>query len=144
MIIFTNTKRNAGFVLVSIFFCLATLPGCKKKRPEMAAILFKRTHNKVFKDIKPDEFTAVFKRELTREREVMSNPQMIRAHYEENDYEPDFVLYQLWSGGIDAMLAKYQKANEHGLDPKLFQADEIKALMAKFTTKDAIKTPKEA
>jgi murein L,D-transpeptidase YcbB/YkuD len=145
MIIFTSTKRNSAFILVLTFFCLAAIfQSCKKKRPEMAAILFKRTHNKVFKDINPDEFTAFLKKELVREKHMLSNPQLIAYHYQQNDYEPDFVLYQLYGGGLDAMLDKYRKANEHGLDPKLFKPDEIKALMAKFYTPDAIKTPKEA
>lgn len=145
MIIFANTKRYPVFILVLMIFCLAAIfQSCKKKRPEMAAILYKRTHNKVFKDIDPDKFADFFKKELARERSVMSNPQFITDHYARNDYEPDFVLYQLYGGGIDAMLDKFRKANEHGLDPKLFKPDEIRALMDKFYSKDAIKTPKEA
>ncbi len=110
----------------------------------MAGILFKRTHNKVFKDIDPDTFAVFFKKELRREKAIMGNPQLITDHYAQNDYEPDFVLYQLWDGSIQAMLEKYRKANEHGLDPKLFQPDEIRELMAKFYSKDAIKTPQDA
>jgi len=110
----------------------------------MASILFKRTHNTVFKDFDPDQFAVYFKRELRREKYGMSNPQSIIAHYEQNDYEPDFVLYQLWDGGLDAMVAKFRKANEHGLDPKLFKPDQITALMDKFYSKTAIKTPEDA
>ena len=110
----------------------------------MAGILFKRTHNPVFKDIDPEEFNAFFKKELARESSKVSNPKLMIDHYQENDYEPGFVLYHLWDGSISAMLDKYRKANEHGLDPKLFQPDEIHALMAKFYSKDAIKTPEQA
>jgi len=110
----------------------------------MSSILYKRTHNTVFKDIDPDEFAAYFKRELKRKRFDMSNPDWISAHYTQNDYEPDFVLYQLWDGGLDAMVAKFRKANEHGLDPKLFKPDQITALMDKFYSKTAIKTPRDA
>src|ERR1700712_4288592 len=127
MIIFTNTKRSPAFILVLMILLLAAIfQSCKKKRPEMAAILYKRTHNKVFKDIDPDKFADFFKKELAREKDVMSNPQSITDHYAQNDYEPDFVLYQLYGGGIDAMLDKFRKANAHGLDPKLFKPYEIK------------------
>ena len=101
----------------------------------MASILYKKTHNTVFKDVDPDEFAAYFKRELRRERDEMTNPDWVSAHYAQNDYEPDFVLYQLWDGGLDAMVAKFRKANEHGLDPKLFKPDQIAELMDKFYNK---------
>ena len=137
MIIIKSTKKSTRLILVLILCCLAAIyQGCKKKRSEMASILYKRTHEKVFKDIDPDEFAAFFKKELRREKAAMNNPQLIVAHYEQNDYEPDFVLYRLWDGGLDAMVANYRKANEHGLDPNMFKPDEISALMAKFTTKD--------
>ena len=145
MVILNNTKKNTRVFLVLIFCCLAaTFQSCKKKRSEMASILFKRTHNKVFKDIDPDDFTVFFKKELSREKSIMGNPQLMTDHYRQNDYEPDFVLYHLWDGGIQAMIDKYNKANEHGIDPKLFQPDQISALMAKFQDKNAIKTPEDA
>jgi murein L,D-transpeptidase YcbB/YkuD len=145
MIIIKSTKKSTRLILVLILCCLAGIyQGCKKKRSEMASVLYKRTHEKVFKDIDPDEFAAFFKKELKREKAAMNNPQLMIAHYEQNDYEPDFVLYRLWDGGLDAMVANYRKANEHGLDPKIFKPDEISALIAKFTTKDAIKTKEEA
>ena len=141
----TNAKKTTGFVLALILCCLLmTVQSCKKKRSEIAGVLFKKTHNKVFKDIDPDTFTAFFKKELARNKSAMVNPQLIIAHYDQTHYEPDFVMYRLWDGGIDAMLDKYSKANEHGLDPKIFQSDQIRALMAKFQNKDAIKTPEEA
>jgi murein L,D-transpeptidase YcbB/YkuD len=145
MVILKNTKKTTGVILVLILCCLtATFQSCKKKRSEMAAILFTRTHNTVFKDIDPDEFTAFFKRELQREKSAMGNPQLITKHYHQNDYEPDFVLYHLWDGGLQAMVDKYHTANEHGLDPKLFQPDKISTLMAKFYDKNAIKTHADA
>lgn len=145
MIIPHSTKRGICFALILILFCLATVfQGCKKKRSEIASILFKRTHNTVFKDFDPDEFVAYFKMELVREQAEMSNPKWITAHYSQNDFEPDFVLYQLWDGGLDAMVNKFRRANEHGLDAKLFKPEQIAALMEKFRSQKAIKTPHDA
>src|SRR5271154_1059531 len=113
MMIFNNAKRNNSFILVLMLCCLVAIyQGCKKKRSEMSTILFKRTHNPVFKDLDQDEFTAYFKKELIREKSSVNNSDLITDHYANNDYEPDFVLYQLWSGGLQAMLDKYHKAYE--------------------------------
>lgn len=145
MIIPTGAKRNTSFTLVLILFCLtAIFQSCKKKRSEMASVLYKKTHNGVFKDIDPDEFATYFKRELRRQRSEMSNPDWVSAHYAQNDYEPDFVLYQLWDGGLEAMVTKFRKANEHGLDPKLFKPDQISVLIKKFYSPTAIKTTQDA
>jgi murein L,D-transpeptidase YcbB/YkuD len=145
MMIFNNAKRNNSFILVLILCCLvATFQGCKKKRSEMSNILFKRTHNPVFKDLDQDEFTAYFKKELKREKSEINNSQLVIDHYARNDYEPDFVLYHLWDGGLQAMLDKYHKAYEHGIDPQLFKPAQISALIDKFYNKDAIKTPEDA
>ena len=118
--------------------------GCKKKRSEMAAVFYKRTHNEVFKDFDPDEFTAYFKKELIRETPEMNNPQTIAEHYDQNDYEPEFVMYHLWDGGLQTMVDKFRNANEHGLNPKLFHPDQISALMDKFDNENAIKTHEQA
>ncbi|MGZ3929356.1 MAG: L,D-transpeptidase scaffold domain-containing protein, partial [Mucilaginibacter sp.] len=106
--------------------------------------LYKKTHNTVFKDIDPDEFSAVFKKTLAREKLNIANPQLLSAHYNNEDYEPVFVIEHLWDGGLQAMVDKFRKANEHGIDPQLFQPDQISALMNKFYGKNAIKTTDEA
>jgi len=145
MIILNNAKRTPRFILVLILCCLTiTLQNCKRKRSEMATILYKKTHNKIFKDIDPDEFAQYFKRTLRNERSKMANPQLVFDHYDQNDYEPVFVLDHLWNGDLQAMVEKYRKANEHGIDPKIFQPDEIATLMNKFFAKDAIKTTDDA
>jgi hypothetical protein len=53
---------------------LLTFQGCKK-RSEMAEVLYKKTQNKVFKDITPEEFAAFFKKHLLR-----NNPILIIRH----------------------------------------------------------------
>src|ERR1700676_4090226 len=112
MIIPDKTKRIASFVLVLIFCCLMlTFQGCKNKRSEMASILYKRTHNIVFKDIDPDEFSAVFKKILARKKLEIANPQLISSNYSKEDYEPVFVMDHLWNGDLKAMVDKYRKAN---------------------------------
>ncbi|MGZ3945656.1 MAG: hypothetical protein ACXVJB_11995 [Mucilaginibacter sp.] len=67
---------------------LLTYPGCKKRRDEMGQILFKHTHNPALKDASLEEFAIVFKRVLAKNREKMSNPDLVIKYYDENDYEP--------------------------------------------------------
>jgi L,D-transpeptidase YcbB len=144
MIIRANAKKTTWFVLVFVLCCLITIQSCKKKRSEMATILYKRTHNKVFKNIDPDDFSAAFKKVFATEKSKIDNAQLILDHYDQNDYEAGFVTEQLWNGGLKAMIADYRKANEHGLDPKIFQPDQIETLMNKFYDKNAIKTTEDA
>src|SRR6185312_6903628 len=140
-----NRKQSAFSVLVLLLLpLLLTIDGCKKKRSEMGQIMFKHTHNPVFKDVDPDEFTAVFEKLLKRNRENISNPDFVNKYYADNDYEPVFVLDHLSDGDISTMVRWFRKADQHGLDPKMFKPDEIEALAAKFSTSKGIKTKEEA
>jgi len=142
MIIPVNTKKTTAFVLVLILFCLAIIfDGCKKKRSEIGKILFKQTHNKVFKDLDPDEYTAVFKKVFEEEQPNLSNPKLLFDHYDQDDYTPVFVLNHLTNGDLRNIVEDYNKAGDHGLDPKLFQPDRINVLIDKF---NQIKTKEEA
>ncbi len=144
MIKFYNAKKTTWFVLVlAACFLAITFQGCKK-RSEMGTILFKKTQNIVFKDFDPDTFAVVFKKVLASEKSNITNPQFILNHYDQNDFEPVFVINHLWDGSLQVAIDQYQKADEHGIDPKIFQPEQISALMQKFHSKDGIKTIGEA
>ncbi len=145
MVLSKNTKKSLSLVLVFTLCCIvATFQSCKKKRSEMANILFKKTHNPVFKDFDFDEFTILFKNELEKQKLKINNAQLIANHYEENGYEPTFVINHLWNGDIDAMLDKFEKVNEHGINPNLFNPEQINALANKLQDKNSIKTTDDA
>lgn len=145
MIISFNAKKTNRLVLVFLFFLLAfTFHSCKKKRSNLGNVLFKQTHNKVFKDVDRDEYIVVFKKVFDEERSKMTNPQLIADHYEKTDYDPVFVTDHLWNNDLNTMLNYFQKADEHGLDPKLFQPKQISSLVNKFHNKNSIKTISEA
>src|ERR1700748_2116685 len=101
MTILNNAKKTPRFILVLLLCCLMVVfQNCKKKRSEMASILYKKTHNKVFKDIDPDEFARYFQKALKKEHNKMSNPQLIFDHYDQDDYEPVFTINHLWNGDL--------------------------------------------
>jgi len=110
----------------------------------MGRILFTKTQNKVFKDVTTEGFTAVFKKVLSDQKANMSNSKIIVAYYEQHDYDPVFLMEHLTNDDLKNLPAYYDKVNEHGLDPKIFQTEKLKMLLAKFYNKTDIKTTDEA
>lgn len=140
----TKNKAVPSLILLSLFALLSTFQSCKKKHSEMANDLFRITQNKVFKDVDPEAYAEVFKKELAAEKSKLANGPGIEAYYKANEYQPTFVLNHLSNGDLDAIPQYYTKANEHGLDSNLFRPKKLKALIAKFHDKNGIKTIDEA
>ena len=139
-----NLKKFSipAFILAAAL--LMVFPSCKKSRSDLGESLYKKTHNKVFKDATPEGLAEVFKKVLVEEKGHMTNPALITAYYEQNDYDPAFVMDHIFNGDVDLTDNYFGKAGEHGLDPKLFNADKISALVTKFKDKKAIKNIDEA
>ncbi|MDB5126115.1 MAG: hypothetical protein JWQ85_347 [Mucilaginibacter sp.] len=133
-------------MLLTLFCILAlTIQSCKKKsRSDMGAELYKKTQNKVFKDATPEGFADVFKQVLIDNKGKMANPNLITSFYVQNDYDPVFVMDHIFNGDVDIISNYFEKAGQHGLDPKMFKADQIKQLVAKFKDKKGIKNLDEA
>jgi murein L,D-transpeptidase YcbB/YkuD len=132
------------FIFLLSFIFILTLQSCKKSRSDMGKTLFLKTKNKVFKDVTPEGFSAVFQKVLADEKSNMAHPELITAYYDQNNYDPIFVMDHLFNGDLKAVDIYYEKANEHGLNPKLFNAAEMAALINKFYEKNGIKTLDEA
>jgi murein L,D-transpeptidase YcbB/YkuD len=137
-------KKTILFLFAFLPFILMTLESCKKKRPEMANLLFKETHNKIFKKITPEGFSDVFKNVLDSEKSKLAYPEQIASFYDENDYDPQLIMDHLFNHDLNIATAYLMKADEHGLNPKMFKTDEIRALLQKFYDKKGIKTVDEA
>lgn len=143
----TTYPKNIGvkavmLIFLSIFFIL---PSCKRKnRSDISKVLFGETRNKVFKNLNADTFAVVFEKILTEQKTKLSNPKLITAFYTANDFEPTLVLKHLPKGDLKNIPEYLKKSNEHGLDPKLFNAEKVKVLVDKFYDKKAIKTTAEA
>nr|WP_294948699.1 L,D-transpeptidase family protein [uncultured Mucilaginibacter sp.] len=140
-----NLKKFS--LLPALLLCTVLLlvcQSCKKSRSDLGAVLYKKTKNKVFKDATPEGLAEVFKTVLAEERKNMTNPNLITAYYEQNDYDPAFVMDHIFNGDVDLTANYFEKVNQHGLDPKMFNADKIKALVDKFQDKKAIKNINEA
>jgi murein L,D-transpeptidase YcbB/YkuD len=142
----TNTFKRSAVAAFMILICAfaLTVQSCKKSRSDLGAKLYAKTKNKVFKDATPEGLATVFKQVLIDEKGKMTNPQVITKFYEQNDYDPIFVMDHVFNGDVDWTANYFDKAAQHGLDPQMFRAGEIKALVDKFQDKKALKTLDEA
>jgi murein L,D-transpeptidase YcbB/YkuD len=145
MIKFTPVKKTTVILLIFLLPAfILTFQSCKKKRSEMATMLYKQTHNKVFKNVTPEDFAEVFKKVLAADSVKLGHAGFIIDHYEKNDYTPELVLNQLFNNGLETAADYYSHADDHGLDAEMFQTEQIRSLIHKFKTKGEIKTLQEA
>ncbi len=70
--------RFAVLLIASVF--IATFQSCKRKTSDMANILYKKTPNKIFKNIDPDELSAVFEQVLHDQRSRVTYPQVLKSY----------------------------------------------------------------
>jgi len=142
---FTLLKKVLpAFLIFFSLLSVITIQSCRKKRTELATVLFKKTHNKVFRDLTPEGFSEAFKALLEKEKPKIPNAEIIRLYYDQNDYEPVYVLDHLFNDDLLSAANYFQHADAHGLNVQEFQGDTLKLLISKFHSKDAIKTLKEA
>jgi murein L,D-transpeptidase YcbB/YkuD len=142
-----NIKKKSALPILLTLFCLLalTIQSCKKKsRSDMGDELYKKTQNKVFKDATPEGLAEVFKQVLAGNKGKLANPNLITSFYVQNDYDPVFVMDHIFNGDVDIISNYFEKAGQHGLDPNMFKADQIKQLVAKFKDKKGIKNLNEA
>ncbi|WP_295771846.1 L,D-transpeptidase family protein [uncultured Mucilaginibacter sp.] len=122
-----------------------TFTSCKHtKRSDMAQTIYEVNKNKAFNKVTEEGFQPVFQKILAEKKAKLKNPKVITGFYESNGYDPVLVLDHMKGEDLKTLAAYLKKSGEHGLDPKIFQADDINNLVDKFYSKDAIKTPEEA
>ena len=110
----------------------------------MANILFKQTHEKVFKDLTDEGFKKAFTQVLIQQHSNIRHADLIQAFYKAHNYEPFFLIDHGFNGDLDTAVSYFLRADEHGLNPAMFQAAQLKALLAQFHQKGEIKTVNQA
>jgi L,D-transpeptidase YcbB len=137
-------KRAVKFLLILLSAFVLTLPACRKKRSAMATLLFKQTHNKIFKDASPDSFKVVFEQVFNQKKATLTHAWFIEDFYAKSHFNPVFVLNHLYNGDLDKLADSLDHADEHGLNAEMFQSAGLKATIAKFYAKPGVKTLDEA
>lgn len=140
----STPARKFAVPLLIIFSVLLTLQSCKKKRTEIATFFFKKTHNKVFQDFTTDSFANTFKKVLQNEKLQLKHADFIDAYYAKNGYKPELVMNHLFNNDLLTATDYFMKADEHGLDAGMFQADKLRTLVNQFNTKGSIKNINDA
>ncbi|MBS7563708.1 L,D-transpeptidase family protein [Mucilaginibacter sp. Bleaf8] len=138
-----KTKFPA-WLLVICAFLVITAESCKKKRSDMAQTIYKVNKNKAFNKVTPEGFEPVFQKVLAEKKAKLANPKLITGFYEGNGYDPVLILDHMEGDDLKSITNYLQHASDHGLDPKIFQAQQITDLVNKFYSKDGIKTTEEA
>ncbi len=110
----------------------------------MGKTLYQKTQNKVFKDVTPEGLADVFQKVLADEKSKLTYGSYISNFYEQNNYDPVFVMDHIFNKDMNTSVTYFQNAGQHGLNPELFNASEIAALINKFHNKKGIKTLDEA
>ncbi|WP_295676154.1 L,D-transpeptidase family protein [uncultured Mucilaginibacter sp.] len=143
--LFAARKIAAPLLLFALTAFIITFQSCKKKRSETANILFKITHNKLYKDFTPEGYQVVFKQVFNTEKQKFTHAGVISEWYGSNHYEPVFVLNHLFNGDLSKAYDDYlMHATEHGLSPEIFHADDLKSAIEKLNSKSQVKTIDEA
>jgi murein L,D-transpeptidase YcbB/YkuD len=140
----TDTKKVIKLTSILLLALAVTFQSCKKSRSDMGKTLYQKTKNKVFKEVTPEGCAEVFQKILEEQKSELTYPQTISAFYEANSYDPVLVMDQVLHKDLKIATTYFQKAGQHGLDPKMFKASEMEALVNKFYDKKAIKTLDEA
>jgi murein L,D-transpeptidase YcbB/YkuD len=140
----TDTKKLLKLTSLCLLALAVTFQSCKKSRSDMGKTLYQKTKNKVFKDVTPEGCAEVFQKVLEEQKSELTYPQTITSFYEANGYDPVLVMDQVLHKDLKIATTYFQKAGDHGLDPKIFKASEMEALVARFYDKKAIKTLDEA
>jgi murein L,D-transpeptidase YcbB/YkuD len=131
------------------FFLFALLSfsvfqSCKKSHSDIGQVIFKETRNKAFKGIETNTFIEKFKIAFNQQKSSYKNPKFLAALYESNDFEPLILMRDLPKKKLKDAIAILNNANQHGLNPELYQVSKLNALIAKVYDKKAIKTVDEA
>jgi len=142
LINYSRLKHNK-FLLFGILFLIA-LQSCKKSHSDIGAVVFKETKNKIFKDIETETFVAKFKETFNKQKAKYRNPKFLEAFYASNDFEPVLLMKNLPKDKLKAAMQVIDNVSTHGLDPKIFKADEINDLIEKTYNKKEIKSLDEA
>jgi murein L,D-transpeptidase YcbB/YkuD len=139
-----TVKSKISYLLILIT-AFGFLQSCNNKtRSDISKVVYGETKNKAFKNLNSDTFAVVMKKTLEAKRSTLNNPNLITSFYEHNGYEPALVLQHLPKGELKVFPAYLSKANQHGLDPEMFKANELNAMIQKIYDNKAIKNKEEA
>ncbi|RZK17957.1 MAG: L,D-transpeptidase [Pedobacter sp.] len=139
----TFSSKLSGLFLL-LLLIVTVFQACKKSQSDIGAALSKETGNKIFKEINAEAFAEKMKAAIAAKRQTFRNPGFLSSFYAQHDYEPIMVMKHLPDSGLRQAVAIINKAEEHGLSPSVFKADQLNKILEKIYNKAEIKTADEA
>jgi murein L,D-transpeptidase YcbB/YkuD len=120
------------------------LPACKKSQSELGKLAFGIAKNKVFKEIDEETFAERLKAASLEQANAFRNPKFMQAFYEKHEYNPVLLSKILKEKQLDSVIAVFNRAEMHGLSPKIFRTTELQKLNEELKDKSKVKTVDEA
>ncbi|MGY3052292.1 murein L,D-transpeptidase YcbB/YkuD [Pedobacter sp. UYEF25] len=127
-----NLIRSLLIIAVFIVSC-----NWFKKPPLIGKVLAEHFKNKLYTKFDSVIYDSIFVRKRDSLAMQFSNPKILEAFYKKNDYNPVFVTKFFINGQLDSLQRYLDDSDIHGINPKIFQTAQIKALLAKLASNKA-------
>jgi len=120
--------KNFRFLIIPL---VLSVSACNwfKSPPEIGKILAEHFNNKIYKDFDTAAYDSVFVKTMGDLSQNFINPKTIKAFYEHNNDEPRLVTKFYVNGELDSLTNYLKNSTAHGLNPKLFNIDELQSLI---------------
>jgi len=139
------TKHKTFILLFIPILILFIIQGCKRpSHSDIGKLLNDKSKNKIYKQLTTEGYTTAVKQMLQSKKVSLTNPDIIKSYYAGVDYEPVLIRDHFVNGDLDTAVAILSRSSAHGLNPKLFNGDEMANILTKLRDPKAIKTVDEA
>lgn len=129
---------------LAVFIVVISFSACKKSQSELGKHAFKISNNKAFKEVSDEGFAEAMKMQIREKAKTFKNPKFLTSFYEKREYAPVLLNKVLADQQIDSIVAILDDVVAHGLQPKMFKAQDIKEAYAKLRDKNSVKRVDEA
>ncbi|MET4080186.1 murein L,D-transpeptidase YcbB/YkuD [Pedobacter sp. UYP30] len=127
-------KLIRSLLILSIF-----VASCNwfKKPPLIGKVLSEHFKNKLYTKFDSVIYDSIFVRKRDSFASHFSNPKVLKAFYQLNGNDPVFVTNFFINGQLDTLQRYLGDSGLHGINPKIFQLEEMKVLLTKLTSNKA-------
>ena len=141
---FNRFNNKLSYLCMVLLIATIVLPACKKSQSELGKLAFGIAKNKVFKEIDEETFAERLKAASSEQANTFRNPKLMQAFYEKHEYNPVLLSKILKEKQLDSVIAVFNRAEMHGLSPKIFRTTELQKLNEELKDKSKVKTVDEA
>ena len=141
---FNRFSNKLSCLCMVLLIATIVLPACKKSQSELGKLAFGIAKNKVFKEIDEETFAERLKAASSEQANTFRNPKFMQAFYEKHEYNPVLLSKILKEKQLDSVIAVFNRAEMHGLSPKIFRTAELQKLNEELKDKGKVKTVDEA